>query len=123
MGRPGKLFVENMALESVLFMGDWSTYRRLDELFRVEEPLLTCRPFGVFRWPPCIALPPDEFREQTLELTDKARAALAGEGNGDPMRGFDYWLGGVHFENGVARWRWDAAAGCLREIRSGPNDG
>lgn len=111
--RPVPLFVENMARESVLFMGDWSTFRRLDELFRVQEPLLVCRPFGVFRWPPDIALPMAAFRDQVLELTGKGRAVLAREGGRDPMRGFDYWLGGVHFENGIARWRWDAAAGRL----------
>lgn len=115
---PVPLFVENMALESVLHMGDWSTFRRLDELFRVEEPLLTCRPFGVFRWPAEIALPMEAFKAQTLELTDKGRAVLAGEGDGNPMRGFDYWLGGVHFENGIGCWRWDADAACLRD-----NDG
>jgi hypothetical protein len=27
---------------------------------------------------------------------------------GDPMRGFDYRLGGVPFANGVARRRWGA---------------
>jgi len=110
---PVPLFVENMARESVLFMGDWSTFRRLDELFRVQDPLLVCRPFGVFRWPPKIALPMAEFKEQKIELTDKGRAVLAGAGGGDPMRGFDYWLGGVHFAKGVAQWRWDAAAACL----------
>jgi len=110
---PVALFVENMARETVLFMGDWSTWRRLDELFRVQEPLLICRPFGVFRWPPDIALPKADFRDQAIELTDKGRAVLAGEGGGDPMRGFDYWLGGVHVENGVPRWRWNADAGRL----------
>ena len=110
---PVKLFAENMALETVLFIGDWSTFRRLDELFRVREPLLACPPFGVFRWPPGIALPMADFRNQALALTEKGRAVLAGEGGSDPMRGFDYWLGGVHFENGVARWRWDADAGRL----------
>lgn len=110
---PVPLFVENMAREAVLFMGDWSTWRRLDELFRVEEPLLICRPFGVFRWPPDIALPMADFTAQAIELTDKGRAVLAGAEDGSPMRGFDYWLGGVHFANGIARWRWDADAGRL----------
>lgn len=120
---PVALFVENMARESVLHMGDWSTFRRLDELFRVEEPLLMCRPFGVFRWPPGYAVPMATFRAQKLELSEKGRAVLAGEGDGAPMRGFDYWLGGVHFENGVARWRWDAEAGCLRGGEGAPVSG
>lgn len=105
---PVELFREIMARETVLFMGDWSTFRRIGELFRPQEPLLRCPPFGVFRWPPMIALPLDEFRAQKLELTEKGRQVLAGAGGPSPMAGFDYWLGGVHFANGIAPWHWNA---------------
>jgi hypothetical protein len=63
--------------------------------------LLACRPFGVFRWPPGIALPLADFRAQTLSLNEAGRQALAG---------FDYRLGGVHFANGAAPWYWNGAA-------------
>jgi hypothetical protein len=105
---PVELFVETMARETVLFMGDWSTFRRIGELFRPQEPLLRCPPFGVFRWPPKIALPMDDFRAQELALTDKGRQVLDGAAGPNPMAGFDCWLGGVHFENGIAPWRWNA---------------
>jgi len=111
---PVELFVEIMARETVLFMGDWSTFRRIGELFRPQEPLLRCPPFGVFRWPPKIALPLDEFRAQTLDLTDKGRLVLAGTAAPNPMAGFDYWLGGVHFENGIAPWHWNPPTGRLQ---------
>lgn len=105
---PVGLFTENMALETALFMGDWSTFRRLDELFRLRDPLLRCPPFGVFRWPPHIALPMEAFRAQELSLTETGRQVLAGEAGPDVMAGFDYWLGGMHFENGFAPWYWNA---------------
>jgi hypothetical protein len=111
---PVELFAEIMNRETVLFMGDWSTFRRIGELFRPQEPLLRCPPFGVFRWPPQIGLPLDAFRAQKLDLTDKGHRVLAGDGGRDPMRGFDYWLGGVHVENGIAPWRWNAETGRLQ---------
>jgi len=113
---PVALFVEAMALETVLHLGDWSTFRRIGELFRPRDPLLRCPPFGVFRWPPHIALPMDESRDQRLALTERGARVLAGEAADDAMVGFDYWLGGVHFENGRAAWRWDAGRHCLISV-------
>lgn len=106
VSNPVDLFLRNMELETVLFMGDWSTFRRVAELFGVDEPLLACAPLPAFRWPPELAVPMDEFRGQRLSLTAKGREALDG-GVSTPMRGCDYWLGGVHFANGVADWLWD----------------
>jgi hypothetical protein len=112
--RPDALFRANSALETVLHMGDWSTFRRLGELCRLPEPLLACAPHGTFRWPPQsdIALP--DFRAQVFSLTAKGRRVLAGEAAGTAIRGLDHWLGGVHFANGAAVWRWNAAAGRLQ---------
>jgi hypothetical protein len=107
---PVSLFRETMTREKVLYMGDWSTFRRIDELLRPRAPLLACRPFGVFRWPPGIALPLADFRAQTLSLTEAGRQVLAGERRTDALAGFDYWLGGVHFANGAAPWYWNGAA-------------
>lgn len=115
---PVDLFVQNMELETVFFMGDWSTFRRIGELFSVEEPLLACAPLPVFRWPPEIAAPMDEFRDQRLSLTARGREVLDG-GVSAPMRGCDYWLGGVHFENGVASWFWNASEKRLQRAPEG----
>jgi hypothetical protein len=104
---PDSLFAGIMAQERVLYMGDWSTFRRIDELLRPRAPLLACRPFGVFRWPPGIALLLADFRQQRLSLTEAGRQVLAGARRTDAMAGFDYWLGGVHFANGAAPWYWN----------------
>jgi hypothetical protein len=106
---PVALFRETVVLETVLYMGDWSTFRRIGELLRPRAPLLACRPYGVFRWPPAIALPLADFRAQTLSLTEAGREVLAGARHADAMAGFDYWLGGVHFANGAAPWYWNGA--------------
>ena len=112
--RPDALFAANAACETVLDMGDWSTFRRLGELCRLPEPLLACAPYRQFRWPPQSDIPLPDFRAQAFSLTAKGRRVLAGEAAGDALRGFDYWLGGVHFANGAAVWRWNAAAGRLQ---------
>lgn len=112
--RPDALFRANSALETVLHLGDWSTFRRLGELCRLPEPLLACAPYGMFRWPPQSDIPLPDFRAQAFSLTAKGRRVLAGEAAGDALRGLDHWLGGVHFANGAAVWRWNAAAGRLQ---------
>jgi hypothetical protein len=110
---PVSLYTETLARERVLYMGDWSTYRRIDELLRPRVPLLACRPYGAFRWPPGIALPLADFRAQALSLTEAGRQVLAGARGADAMAGFDYWLGGVHFANGAASWYWSGATNRL----------
>ena len=51
----------------------------------------------------------------TLVITRLGHALLAGEADWVRANGIDRWLGGVHLCGPEARWRWDDAAGRVRE--------
>lgn len=105
---PVELFVQNMDLETALYIGDWRTFSVIDGLCRAG--LLSCDTGG-FRYPPLSRDTREGFRAQRLGLTDLGRAVEAGEAG---MRGRmhrDAWLGGVHVQSGRNAWTWDAARG------------
>jgi hypothetical protein len=105
---PGQIFAANMELESVLFIGDWGIYRRLQDLCNGKQPLLNCRPYRKFRGPLDASLSTEDFRRQEFSLTEYGHRVLANEA--DASGEVDRWLGGVHLTKGKPRWRWDESA-------------
>lgn len=113
-GDPLSLFLDNMAQETALFMGDWSTFRRLAALCDGPTPLPRCRSGSPFHYPPRDKLDIDAFRLQRLALTVPGRQVLEGTADATRLNPIDRWLGGVHLRDGAPLWRWDAGTGRLQ---------
>jgi hypothetical protein len=114
-GDPLTLFLDNMAQETCLFRGDWSTFRRLAALCDGPAPLLRSRSGGPFRFPPRDKIDIDLFRLQRLVLTTAGHEVLDGAADAAVLNPIDLWLGGVHLCAGAPLWRWDAGCGRLQE--------
>lgn len=104
---PGRIFVENMNLEDVLFMGDWSTFRHIDQLCQAKTPLLQCAPGPEFQYPPKMVIARDDFLAQRLTLSESGRSVLSGTAHASDMIERDMWLGGVHLRSDRPLWMWD----------------
>ncbi len=104
---PGQLFLQNMDMEAVLFMGDWPTYRVLDAL--CCGGLVTCDP-SPFCYPPSSGEDLRAFREQRLSLTEAGERVLIGENDAFGLMRRDYWLGGVKLTSSDTIWAWDENA-------------
>ena len=113
-GDPLTLFLDNMAKETCLFMGDWSTFRRLAALCDAPTPLLRCRSGAPFRYPPRDRIDIDVFRLQRLTLTPAGHEVLEGAADAAGLNSIDLWLGGAHLRDGAPLWRWDAENKRLR---------
>ncbi|MEM8646196.1 MAG: hypothetical protein AAGF86_07610, partial [Pseudomonadota bacterium] len=110
---PVDLFVQNMDLESVLFMGDWATFSRIAELCSGPHPLLQCGPDGIFRYPPSEQLSREEFAGQTFHLSPEGRDVQAGLRSARSLKVRDEWLGGVHLNSMEPMWVWDCSSQTL----------
>ncbi len=104
---PGPIFVEIMNQEEVLFMGDWSTFRLIEDLCRPNVPLLRCSPGPMFKYPPDLTITRDAFLAQNLALTDNGHRVLAGKTSAIGKIQRDLWLGGVAIKSGSPMWMWD----------------
>jgi hypothetical protein len=89
-------FVAAAASEEAPFLGDGIAFRRLEELARGPQPLVTAD-------------------TAALELTGAGADVLAGRADRVALIGFDRWLGGLHLRAGEALWRWDGERGGLVE--------
>jgi len=116
VSNPGKLFVMNMELESVLYIGDWSTYRIIASLCNMKTPLLHCAPHSSFCYPPEHDVAQDAFRQQRLSISDAGHKVLAGESNARSLVKRNEWLGGVHISSDQPMWMWDEAASRLKLV-------
>jgi hypothetical protein len=114
VARPGRLFADNTALETTLFLGDWSVYRHIQDLCSARQPLLSASPYGAFRGPLDPDLSTEDFRKQELSLTECGRRVLANQADASEFRDIDCWLGGVHLAQGKPSWRWNESAGRLQ---------
>ena len=110
---PLALFMENMALESHLFMGDWSTFRRLAALCDGPTPLLRCRSGLPFRYPPRDKIDIEAFRGQRFVLSASGQEVFDGTADAAALNPVDHWLGGVHLHGDAPLWRWDEEQGQL----------
>ncbi len=114
---PVDVFLANMDLETVLFMGDWPTYRRIGGLCGGDDPVLLCDSDEPFRFPPHDRLDPDAFRAQRLGISNTGRRILSGERDAFDTLRRDEWLGGVRVKSGVAMWTWNTEAERLERRR------
>ncbi len=104
---PVSLFVQNMELEAVLFMGDWTTFSRVAELCSGPHPLLRCAPDATFRYPPSEGLSREEFARHELHLSAEGQDVQAGRRSARPLRVRDEWLGGVYLNSSQPMWVWE----------------
>ena len=96
-----------MNLEDVLYMGDWSTFRHIDQLCQAKTPLLRCAPGPEFQYPPKMVIARDDFLAQRLTLSETGRSVLSGQAHATDMIERDMWLGGVHLRSDRPLWMWD----------------
>lgn len=113
---PGALFQANMGRESVLFHGDWCTFRHVAALCEAPDPLLCCTNAERFRYPPRDIQDLGEFRAQRLAVTETGRRVLAY--GTDAQNPFDRWLGGVRLRFGAPHWRWNPATSRLQHVEA-----
>ena len=104
---PGRVFVENMNREDVLFMGDWSTFRKIDLLCQAKQPLLHCAPGPEFQYPPKMTIAREDFLAQSLTLTEIGLSVLSGNAHATDMIERNLWLGGVQLRSKQPLWMWD----------------
>ncbi len=107
ISKPGRVFVDNMNFEDVLFIGDWRTFSHIANLCDADEPLLSCAPHERFKYPPTDDVTMSELREQELSLTPVGRDILAGNRDARTALQRDMWLGGVHLTSDAPMWMWD----------------
>jgi hypothetical protein len=107
---PDNVFVENMALETALFIGDWSTFRRVESLCNAQRPVLFCQPRGTFHGPPDAQTSRDAFNRRRLSITEAGEQVLAGQLDAAELMERNEWLGGVHVQTGQAMWMWDSSS-------------
>ena len=103
---PGKLFVENMAPEQYLYVGDARTYSIIESLCNVEDPLLKTKDGKPFQHS-YTERDAGLARLQRLELTDAGRDLLSSNSKNGERRKRDEWLGGVHLKSGKSLWLWN----------------
>lgn len=105
--KPDEVFLQNMALETCLFIGDWSTFSTLN--FLIAAQLLK----GPVHSP---AADRKAYLGQTLSLTPAGQRVLTKEAHLADYAARDIWLGGVHLGPQTLGWAWDA--GAQRIVRS-----
>lgn len=105
--RSKELFLQNMDMETALFIGDWLTYQTIDTL--CAAGLAVCEP-SPFRFPSFTSEAPPAFDEQRVSLTEAGRRVLKGEDDAIGLMKRDGWLGGVEITSSDAIWTWNKDA-------------
>jgi hypothetical protein len=108
---PVKIFDAVQTLEESRFMGDSVFWNYLHTMTQSHPPLLEVADAGTFELPDACSNW-DEFRSQTLTLTDSGEDVLACRADWVAINGGHKWLGGVHLTPDEL-WRWDADAHAL----------
>ena len=100
---PSELFVAQSWKEERVYQGDWSIWKKLEDLSDARAPLVTHRIPDFFA--------PDIVNsKERIDITPMGRSVLAGERDWTDLRPMDRWLGGVHLHGHSPRWRWDRQA-------------
>lgn len=103
---PGQLFVENMTMETALFIGDWQTFSTIDHLASGDKPLLFSASDQYVQWASANAAD-KQYLKQTLVLTDIGLQVLDHTKNAINYVYRDEWLGGVHIRSPDNLWLWN----------------
>lgn len=104
---PKSLFLENMALEKALYLGDWHTYRIIARLNNNSPRLLSCTPEDTFLYPPEHQIASKQFERQRLFLASAGKDVLSGYKNARSFFNRNEWLGGVHLDSHKPMWMLD----------------
>ncbi len=104
MVNPVELFLNNMDLETSLFIGDWRTFSTINRLCKTS--LLKCQA-GTFWYPPASAEERSDFAKQRLVLSNQGELVSSGEETAFELIQRDEWLGGVHLRSDQAMWTWN----------------
>ena len=104
---PNRIFAENMAMETTLFIGDWTTYRIMGDLCNCEQPLISCKSGDMFNFPSVTNTQNDKFNQQTMILTPLGEQVINDNKNTIHIIDRDFWLGGVHIHTQKSMWMWD----------------
>jgi len=102
-----QVFLQNMDLESYLYIGDWRTYSQIAQLCEMNHPLLECCGTNAFAHPPGKELSYEDFKAQELRLTRLGCEVLKGDVNALPLMERNEWLGGVYLNSERDLWCWD----------------
>lgn len=87
-----KVFAQYQKMEERKFMGDTVFWKILEKLLKGRDPLL--------KLPDNEKLSLPTTRSQVLTLTQMGKAVLSGEKNFLDISEIDYWIGGVHLQEG-----------------------
>ncbi len=101
---PQQLFLQNMVMETALYIGDWQTYRILDAM--CANGLASCEPHP-FHFPSFSSEKHSDFTSQRLSLTAAGIRVLSGEQNASGLMPRDGWLGGVKVAEAGTIWTWN----------------
>ncbi len=107
---PVSIFLKNMDLETVLFIGDWPSFTIIDRLCAAELIKAEAQPFW---YGPLSPQTRSAFRAQRLRLTDLGTDVLLGHKDAFTAAQRDLWLGGVHLQSDKPMWTWDRVAQTL----------
>lgn len=97
------LFSRFSAAEPLYGYGDLQFRNDLMILAGMRQPLVMMKGMDDGMRTPA----PESFGSATFRLTGMGRCVLPGDVDAAAIGGFDYWLGGVHVDDGM-EWRWDA---------------
>ena len=110
--RPRRLFVDNMAFENALYIGDWHTYQIIDRLACSVEPLITTASGSYQTWKQALGTA-ETYQQQELTLTETGKAVLRHSLHAATCVDRDEWLGGIHLQSSSGRWQWDNDNRCV----------
>ncbi|HEY9225739.1 MAG TPA: sigma-70 family RNA polymerase sigma factor, partial [Gemmatimonadaceae bacterium] len=92
----GKLFPAQQQTEERVFMGDWTFWRRLEDLERGARPLVRIERENNAR-----------NLDARVTITEDGRRVLAGDLDWMAIAPFDRWIGGTHLVAPDIAWHWD----------------
>ena len=108
--KPVRVFMENMDLETCLYIGDSTTFRTIADLCDPACALLACKSGHPFDYSPSTIIASNEFREQRLRVTELGKRVITEEQSVLDIKPRDCWLGGIHLNSSKPMWCWDASA-------------
>jgi len=103
--------------EERIFCGDATLARYIERMSRTRNPLIAYSS-GEQIDAPRTEEDSRAFRNAEMALTAAGRDVLACDRDWIQLGGSDRWLGGVHLQGALARWRWnpdERAVGCIAE--------
>ncbi len=110
VSNPNRVFVDNMDLESVLYIGDWRTFTHIKQLCEQPNPLIEVENRSSFQHPMSNEVSASEFKSQVLRVTAYGESVLAGQVDYKEALVRNEWIGGVHLNSQRDGWYWDSKA-------------